>query len=94
MWFVGKGANLEPFGAYEGGFLVLAKGDRYRNLGALGQRADTRFLRACASGQIQAPLPLGKGKDSRPFGAQEGRRNPTCNPSNFFKNKYMQPFNF
>ena len=94
MWLVGKGANLEPFGAYEGGFLVLAKGDRYRNLGALGQRADTRFLRACASGQIQAPLPLGKGKDSRPFGVQEGRRNATCNPSSFFKNKHMQPLNF
>ena len=45
------------------------------------------------AGKEPDPGSLGawKGKDLGPFGTQEGRRNPTCNPSNFLKTDTCNP---
>ena len=82
MWLVGKGANLEPFGAYEGGFLVLAKGDRYRNLGALGQRGYQVSSRLC------------EWPDPGPFAAWEREGFQALWRPGRAAQPYLQPFKF
>ena len=82
MWLVGKGANLEPFGAYEGGFLVLAKGDRYRNLGALDRGRIPNFSRLC------------EWPDPGPFAAWEREGFQALWRPGRAAQRYLQPFKF
>ena len=64
--------------------------------GPRGQGEGGATLRRLESGAPLGPLAPRKGDGGVPwpFGARERGRNPTCNPSNFLKEKNMQPFKF